>query len=203
MVLGAGPVGLLGALALLVRGFDTWIYSRESASSPRAAWVEKHRRAATSSRRSFRSATSASRWATSISSTRRPARRRWPSPPCPRSARTASSSSPAFRATRPPSRSTPSRSCAIWCSRTSSSTARSTPDRPRSSASIARSGEVQRALAGAGARAHHRALPARDRSPTSCRADNGGIKNVIRFGTPIGAAAGARPQQRGKGGARG
>ena len=40
VVLGAGPVGLLGALALLVRGFDTWIYSRESASSPRAAWVE-------------------------------------------------------------------------------------------------------------------------------------------------------------------
>jgi len=41
VVLGAGPVGLLGALALLVRGFDTWIYSRESASSPRAAWVDK------------------------------------------------------------------------------------------------------------------------------------------------------------------
>ena len=40
VVLGAGPVGLLGALALQVRGFDTWIYSRESASSPRAAWVE-------------------------------------------------------------------------------------------------------------------------------------------------------------------
>jgi threonine dehydrogenase-like Zn-dependent dehydrogenase len=40
VVLGAGPVGLLGALALLVRGFDTWIYSRESATSPRAAWVE-------------------------------------------------------------------------------------------------------------------------------------------------------------------
>jgi threonine dehydrogenase-like Zn-dependent dehydrogenase len=40
VVLGAGPVGLLGALALLVRGFDTWVYSRESASSARAAWVE-------------------------------------------------------------------------------------------------------------------------------------------------------------------
>ena len=40
VVLGAGPVGLLGALALLVRGFDTWVYSRESADSPRAAWVE-------------------------------------------------------------------------------------------------------------------------------------------------------------------
>ncbi|HXJ22050.1 MAG TPA: glucose 1-dehydrogenase [Polyangia bacterium] len=40
VVLGAGPVGLLGALALLVRGFDTWVYSLESASSPRAKWVE-------------------------------------------------------------------------------------------------------------------------------------------------------------------
>jgi threonine dehydrogenase-like Zn-dependent dehydrogenase len=40
VVLGAGPVGLLGALALLVRGFDTYVYSLESASSPRAAWVE-------------------------------------------------------------------------------------------------------------------------------------------------------------------
>jgi len=40
VVLGAGPVGLLGALALLVRGFDTWVYSRESATSSRAAWVE-------------------------------------------------------------------------------------------------------------------------------------------------------------------
>jgi threonine dehydrogenase-like Zn-dependent dehydrogenase len=40
VVLGAGPVGLLGALALLVRGFDTWVYSRESATSARAAWVE-------------------------------------------------------------------------------------------------------------------------------------------------------------------
>jgi threonine dehydrogenase-like Zn-dependent dehydrogenase len=40
VVLGAGPVGLLGALALLVRGYDTWVYSRESATSARAAWVE-------------------------------------------------------------------------------------------------------------------------------------------------------------------
>lgn len=39
VVLGAGPVGLLGAMALIVRGFDTWIYSRESAKSPRADWV--------------------------------------------------------------------------------------------------------------------------------------------------------------------
>ncbi|HVY40821.1 MAG TPA: glucose 1-dehydrogenase [Polyangia bacterium] len=40
VVLGAGPVGLLAALALLVRGFDTWVYSREDAKSPRAAWIE-------------------------------------------------------------------------------------------------------------------------------------------------------------------
>jgi threonine dehydrogenase-like Zn-dependent dehydrogenase len=40
VVLGAGPVGLLGALALIVRGYDTYVYSRESAGSPRAAWVE-------------------------------------------------------------------------------------------------------------------------------------------------------------------
>jgi threonine dehydrogenase-like Zn-dependent dehydrogenase len=40
VVLGAGPVGLLGAMALIVRGFDTWIYSRESAKSPRADWVD-------------------------------------------------------------------------------------------------------------------------------------------------------------------
>ena len=40
-MLGAGPVGLLGAMALLVRGFKTWVYSREAASSERAGWVEK------------------------------------------------------------------------------------------------------------------------------------------------------------------
>ena len=40
VVLGAGPVGLLAALACLVRGLDTWVYSRESAKSSRAAWVD-------------------------------------------------------------------------------------------------------------------------------------------------------------------
>lgn len=40
MVLGAGPVGLLGCLALLVRGFDTWVYSLEPQGSPKATWVE-------------------------------------------------------------------------------------------------------------------------------------------------------------------
>ncbi|HET6613721.1 MAG TPA: alcohol dehydrogenase catalytic domain-containing protein, partial [Kofleriaceae bacterium] len=40
VVLGAGPVGLLGALALLRRGFDTWVYSLEAADSVKARWVE-------------------------------------------------------------------------------------------------------------------------------------------------------------------
>jgi glucose 1-dehydrogenase len=39
VVLGAGPVGLLGALALLVREFDTYVYSREPADSGKADWV--------------------------------------------------------------------------------------------------------------------------------------------------------------------
>ena len=39
VVLGAGPVGLLGALALLVRGYQTWVYSREGADSSNAKWV--------------------------------------------------------------------------------------------------------------------------------------------------------------------
>ena len=38
VVLGAGPVGLLGALALLVRGFDTWVYSREPEGGAGAKW---------------------------------------------------------------------------------------------------------------------------------------------------------------------
>ena len=40
VVLGAGPVGLLGALALLVRGFETWVYSLEKGDDPKARWVE-------------------------------------------------------------------------------------------------------------------------------------------------------------------
>ena len=39
LVLGAGPVGLLGAMALLLRGFDTAVYSLEGADDPKAAWV--------------------------------------------------------------------------------------------------------------------------------------------------------------------
>lgn len=40
LVLGAGPVGLLGAMALSVAGFDTHVYSRESATSEKARLVE-------------------------------------------------------------------------------------------------------------------------------------------------------------------
>jgi threonine dehydrogenase-like Zn-dependent dehydrogenase len=39
VVLGAGPVGLLGTLALLVRGFDVWVYSRDDENSAAAQWV--------------------------------------------------------------------------------------------------------------------------------------------------------------------
>lgn len=34
VVLGAGPVGLLGAMALTVQGFETYVYSREKPPSP-------------------------------------------------------------------------------------------------------------------------------------------------------------------------
>jgi threonine dehydrogenase-like Zn-dependent dehydrogenase len=40
VVLGAGPVGLLGAMALVVAGFDTYVYSREAATSDKAQLVE-------------------------------------------------------------------------------------------------------------------------------------------------------------------
>ncbi|MDB4958999.1 MAG: gcd [Myxococcales bacterium] len=39
VVLGAGPVGLLGALALLLRGFEVWVYSRGAGDSDGAKWV--------------------------------------------------------------------------------------------------------------------------------------------------------------------
>jgi threonine dehydrogenase-like Zn-dependent dehydrogenase len=41
LVLGAGPVGLLGALALAARGFETWVYSREAPSHWKAQLVGK------------------------------------------------------------------------------------------------------------------------------------------------------------------
>jgi threonine dehydrogenase-like Zn-dependent dehydrogenase len=40
LVLGAGPVGMLGCLALLVRGFDTYVYSKGPAGTEKANWVE-------------------------------------------------------------------------------------------------------------------------------------------------------------------
>jgi threonine dehydrogenase-like Zn-dependent dehydrogenase len=40
VVLGAGPVGLLGTLALLVRGYETWVYSLEPPDDPKARWAE-------------------------------------------------------------------------------------------------------------------------------------------------------------------
>ena len=36
LVLGAGPVGILGAMALVVRGYTTFVYSRETADDPKA-----------------------------------------------------------------------------------------------------------------------------------------------------------------------
>lgn len=40
VVLGAGPVGLLGAMALVNAGFQTYIYSREQPPNPRSALAE-------------------------------------------------------------------------------------------------------------------------------------------------------------------
>jgi len=39
VVLGAGPVGMLGAMALVANGFETWIYSRGLPTSPQAAFA--------------------------------------------------------------------------------------------------------------------------------------------------------------------
>lgn len=40
VVLGAGPVGLLGAMAFIVNGFKTYVYSRSPAPNPKAELVE-------------------------------------------------------------------------------------------------------------------------------------------------------------------
>ena len=40
VVLGAGPVGLLGAMALAAVGFDVYVYSREAAPNPKSEIVE-------------------------------------------------------------------------------------------------------------------------------------------------------------------
>src|SRR5690242_14198125 len=40
VVLGAGPVGILGAMVLLINGFKTFVYSRSKAPNPKAELVE-------------------------------------------------------------------------------------------------------------------------------------------------------------------
>src|SRR5436190_479872 len=40
VVLGAGPVGILGAMALIVNGFKTFVYSRSEKPNPKAALVD-------------------------------------------------------------------------------------------------------------------------------------------------------------------
>lgn len=40
VVLGAGPVGILGAMVLVARGFRTYVYSRSKAPNPKAELVE-------------------------------------------------------------------------------------------------------------------------------------------------------------------
>jgi len=40
VVLGAGPVGLLGAMALVQKDFDTYVYSREPAPNPKSELLE-------------------------------------------------------------------------------------------------------------------------------------------------------------------
>ena len=40
VVLGAGPVGLLGTMVLVLAGFETWVYSRSPAPNQKASLVE-------------------------------------------------------------------------------------------------------------------------------------------------------------------
>jgi glucose 1-dehydrogenase len=40
VVLGAGPIGILGTMALLARGFKTYVYSRSKAPNPKSKLVE-------------------------------------------------------------------------------------------------------------------------------------------------------------------
>jgi threonine dehydrogenase-like Zn-dependent dehydrogenase len=40
VVMGAGPVGLLGAMALVEAGYETWVYSRSRAPNPKAEIAE-------------------------------------------------------------------------------------------------------------------------------------------------------------------
>lgn len=40
VVVGAGPIGILGAMALVARGFETFVYSRSQAPNPKSRLVE-------------------------------------------------------------------------------------------------------------------------------------------------------------------
>ena len=40
VVLGAGPIGILGAMTLLINGFETYVYSRSAAPNPKSELVE-------------------------------------------------------------------------------------------------------------------------------------------------------------------
>ncbi len=40
VVIGAGAIGILGAMALVARGFETWVYSRSKAPNPKSQLVE-------------------------------------------------------------------------------------------------------------------------------------------------------------------
>ena len=40
VVLGAGPIGILGAMKLMIEGFDTYVYSRSAKPNPKADLVE-------------------------------------------------------------------------------------------------------------------------------------------------------------------
>lgn len=40
VVLGAGPIGILGAMTMVLNGFDTWVYSRSPKPNDKAALVE-------------------------------------------------------------------------------------------------------------------------------------------------------------------
>src|SRR6185369_13865010 len=40
VVLGAGPIGILGAMTLVINGFETYVYSRSKKPNPKAELVE-------------------------------------------------------------------------------------------------------------------------------------------------------------------
>ena len=80
LVLGIGPVGLLGAMTLATAGFTTYVYSRELPPSPGSTWSRPSARP-TSPPRPPRSRTWPRRSATSTWSTRRSGT---PTSPCKR-----------------------------------------------------------------------------------------------------------------------